>query len=371
MPEGWAALPRSVRGLAVGIAVVLLLAVAWALFVPAADWLAHHDVGSVTGSLHETALDDARNRLLTLGAGLFAAGALIFTARNFTLSREGQVTDRFTKAIDHLGSSRLDVRIGGIYALERVARDSRRDHPTVMEVLASFIRRHSHEQWPLPEPDHSPVPERDHPTVMEVLASFIRRHSHEQRLLPESDHSPVPEQETRPDVQAALTVIGDRKVRQDGWRYIFLNGAVLPGALLFHANLTNVRLVDADLTGTSLIDADLTKANLTRAILHRANLTGANFTKANLTGAHLSGAFHDFGKKLNFAGADLSGADFTDAKLPDANYTDARPDSTTKWPEGASAPEGWKLDVGSGCLKRADPDSDPNGANQVLGGSSE
>ncbi len=338
MPKGWAALPRSVRWLAGGIAVVLLtLAVAWALFVPAADWLAHHDIGSVTGSLHETALDNARNRLLTLGAGLFAAGALIFTARNFTLSREGQVTDRFTKAIDHLGSSRLDVRIGGIYALERVARDSRRDHPTVMEVLASFIRRHSHEQWPLPE----------------------------------SDHSPIPEQETRPDVQAALTVIGDRKVRQDGWRYIFLNGAVLPGALLFHTNLTNVRLVDADLTGANLIDADLTKANLTGAILHRANLTGANLTKANLTGANLSRAFHDPGKKLNFAGADLSGVDFTDANLPHANYTGACPDSTTRWPEDASAPEGWKLDIGSGCLKRADPDSDPNGADQVLGGASE
>ena len=59
-------------------------------------------------------------------------------------------------------------------------------------------------------------------------------------------------------------MIGDRKVRQDVRRYIFLNNAVLPGALLFHANLTNVRLVDADLTG----------ANLTRAILRRANLTG-------------------------------------------------------------------------------------------------
>jgi hypothetical protein len=33
------------------------------------------------------------------------------------------VTDRYTKAIEQLGSDRLDVRIGGIYALERVARD--------------------------------------------------------------------------------------------------------------------------------------------------------------------------------------------------------------------------------------------------------
>ena len=100
---------------------MLALAVAWVLFVPAAGWLAHHDVGSVKGPLHETALDNARGGGCTLGAGLFAAGALLFTARNFTLSREGQVTDRYTKAIEQLGSDKLDVRIGGIYALERVA----------------------------------------------------------------------------------------------------------------------------------------------------------------------------------------------------------------------------------------------------------
>jgi hypothetical protein len=114
MPKGWAASTRSVRWLAVGIvAVVLGLAVIWVLFVPAADWLAHRDVGSATASLHETALDNARGRLLTLGAGLFAAGALVFTARNFTPSREGQVTDRYAKAITQLGSKKLDVRIGG------------------------------------------------------------------------------------------------------------------------------------------------------------------------------------------------------------------------------------------------------------------
>ena len=87
MSKRWAAWPRGIRWLGGIAAVVLGLAIVWALFVPVADWLAHHDVGSVKGSLHETALDNARGRLLTLGAGLFAAGALVFTARNFTLSR--------------------------------------------------------------------------------------------------------------------------------------------------------------------------------------------------------------------------------------------------------------------------------------------
>ena len=39
--------------------------------------------------------------------------------------REGQVTDRYSKAIEQLGSDKVDVRIGGIYALERIACDSR------------------------------------------------------------------------------------------------------------------------------------------------------------------------------------------------------------------------------------------------------
>jgi hypothetical protein len=194
----WAAWPQGIRWLAGVAATVLGLAIAWALFVPVADWLAHHDVGSATGPLHETALDNARGRLLTLGAGLAAAGALVFTALNFGLLRrnseqadqwqrrthelteQGQVTDRYTKAIEQLGSEKLDVRIGGIYALERIARDSVRDHPTVMEVLTAFIREHSREPWPPPD-----------------------------------DGGQEPERSTRPDVQAALTVIGRRSTEHD------------------------------------------------------------------------------------------------------------------------------------------------------------
>src|SRR5512142_2568156 len=112
MLKRWAALPSSIRWL-VGIAVVVLaLAILWALLMPVTDWLAHHDVGSAKGQLLQTARDAARGRLLTLGAGLVAAGALVFTALNFNLLRhnseqtdqwqrrshelteQGQVTDR-------------------------------------------------------------------------------------------------------------------------------------------------------------------------------------------------------------------------------------------------------------------------------------
>jgi hypothetical protein len=64
-------------------------------------------------------------------------------AETLRLTNEGQITDRFTKAIDQLGSPKLELRLGGIYALERIARDSEKDHWPIMEVLTTFIRVHA------------------------------------------------------------------------------------------------------------------------------------------------------------------------------------------------------------------------------------
>jgi hypothetical protein len=47
------------------------------------------------------------------------------------------------KAIGLLASERLDGRIGGIYALEHIVIESSRDHDTVVQVLAAFVREHA------------------------------------------------------------------------------------------------------------------------------------------------------------------------------------------------------------------------------------
>ena len=130
------------------------------------------------------------------------------------------MTDRYTKAIEQLGSEKLDVRIGGIYALERVARDSARDHPTVVEVLAAFIREHSREPWPL-----------------------LRRRQMQ------------PVRSTRPDVQAAISVLGRRDRKRDSRPLISagvnLTGATAPplGGLRPGSNLSGSNLAGADLVG--------------------------------------------------------------------------------------------------------------------------
>jgi hypothetical protein len=327
----WAAWPPRTRWLGGIAAAVLALVIVWALFVPLTDWLAHHDVGPATGTLHETAVDNARGRLLTLAAGLLAAGALVFTALNFRLLRrnseqadqwqrrthelteQGQVTDRYAKAVEQLGSDKLDVRVGGVYALERIARDSARDHPTVMEVLSAFIREHSSEQWPPPEPG-----------------------------------SAQPGRLTRPDIQAAATVIGRRDKKHDT-QSIDLGRADLAGADLTRADLGAAKLRYANLSGANLGGAHLVGAQLHSANLRGAYLAGADFRGAYLTWAELAGANLD---SANFTEADLREADLNSPLHARPNFTEA--DLTrARWSEYAPVPEGWELDAGSGRLRRA------------------
>ena len=280
----WLAWPRAVRSLLGGIAAVaLVLAVAWLLFVPAAGWLAHHDVGSAKGPRLQTARDAARGQLLALGAGLFAAAALVFTARNFTLSRrtfelteQRNATGRYAKAIGQLGSDKLDVRIGGIYALERIARDSARDHPTVMEVLTAFIRGHSRDQWPL-------------------------SHPHGRKKM-------------RPDLQSALTVVGRRDAQRDIQRLDLTMADLSFASLRREPRRRATRLRGPQLRVP--VQRDFLRRMLLGVNLHGASIGGADFT-----GADLARRPH-----LRARPADLNGANFAGARLDGA-----------KWPENVQS----------------------------------
>jgi hypothetical protein len=278
---------------------------------------------------------NARNTRLTTEVSRRAVEA---AQRTVELTEQGQVTDRYAKAIEQLGSGQLEVRIGGIYALERIARDSPRDHPTIMEVLAAFIREHSREQWPPAEPGAEPAART-----------------------------------TRPDVQAAATVIGRRSVGYDSQPIDLraaslaradLTGADLTGADLNGVDLTRANLADVNLAGANLFVADLTRANLLGVDLTRANLLGAYLHSANLTGADLTGASL-FGASLvgaNLTGADLTGvnltradltrADLTETDLTGANLNEAHLTGAF-WPADAAVPEGWQRDAETRGLSQA------------------
>jgi len=243
------------------------------------------------------------------------------------MSRDGQVTDRYTKAIEHLGSDKPDMRIGGIYALERIARDSPKDHPAVMEVLAAFIREHSCEG-----PIGPPVPVGGKPRLR-----------------------------TRPEVQAALTVVGRRRVERDvlpiDLTEADLSYAELKGAKLAKVIFNNARLAAATLDEADLSKAEFYRADLSHANLHNANCTGAQMPEANFKGARLHHA--------NFTDAYLPSANFTDAFLHGANFTTATLDRV-KWPQDKPIPAGWKVEADSGLLTSVKTD-DLAGPSDDLG----
>ena len=68
------------------------------------------------------------------------------------INRESHYTELFTKAVEQLGAVRegqgkepepaLEIRIGAIYSLERLAKDSERDYGPIIETLAAYIREH-------------------------------------------------------------------------------------------------------------------------------------------------------------------------------------------------------------------------------------
>ncbi len=217
--------------------------------------------------------------------------------KNAEAANQKQITERFSKAIEQLGSDKPEVILGGIYTLERIARDSAPDQWTIMEVLTAFVRQNA----PIIKENESQSPED------------------QEKLL-----------KLRISIRACLTVIGERKHPDLENKYIDLtevnlSGFNLVGFKLKGFNFTGANLREAKLFRAFLTEADLTEANLTAAVLFSANLTGAVLTVADLTGADLTGA-NLTGADLtvaNLTGADLTEADLTGADLTVANLTGA------------------------------------------------
>jgi len=286
--------------------------------------------------------NDARTTLLQGFGGAVVLIGVWFTYRQLHTAREGQITERFTRAVDQLGSLAVDVRIGGIYALERIARDSAIDRAATADVLAAYVRTHS--PWP--------------PHRRTSLREGLKRMQTRVRGETEPLHQ-VPLRARAGDVQVAMTVLGRRVYADDeerlelsgvDLRVGYFNGANLSGAHLWWSNLRGAFLSDAqlatadfwradlwraELRRANLQDARLIRANLERAQLWNATLAGAVLRRAQLRRAELQGA--DL-RAANLRDADLSGANLNGANLEKADVTGANllgatADDTTRWPE--------------------------------------
>ena len=251
--------------------------------------------------------DEYRKTLAQILGGVFLLYGLYLTWRRTRATEEGQITERFTRAIDQLGAvnekgeKKLEIRLGGIYALERIARDSRKDHWQVMEILTAYVRENA--RW-----EENPSRDREGAVLTPASATGSQ---------PEAGATEAA-QPTKPttDIQAILTILGRRK-----WEYdredqsLNLAGVDIRGANLWGAHLDGASLQEAHLDGAFLQKAHLEGAFLLRAHLERAILGGAHLEGAFLVRAHLEGA--------DLSGAHLEGAFLFEAHLERADLTDA------------------------------------------------
>jgi len=274
---------------------------------------------------------------------------LAVSQKNLVATQEKNITELYTKAIEQLGSEKLWVGLGGIYALERIARDSQKDRWTIMEVLTAYVRKNA----PLTAASNI-KPSKEKPPISrkEVLTKPGEQTGEEQ---------PKPKVE----IQAVLTVLGrtaipfaqEGEVRSLDLQATNLAGADLRKAKLQKADLWKANLQkaqlgeanlqEADLGEANLQEAHLLEANLQKAILWKANLQKADLWKANLQKANLGEANL---QDADLLGANLQDADLRKANLKGANLKEAKGltaeqldladwDEITHWPEGFTPPQ--------------------------------
>lgn len=204
---------------------------------------------------------------------------LVFTARNLRatqdkldIDRQGQLTNRFIQATSQLGAElkdgerNVEVRLGGIYALNRISHDWPKDYWPIAEILTAYVRHNA--KW------------KD--------ASIA------------SDRSQT-------DIQAILTVLGHHAPPGGFTEQNKLD--------LRFADLRDLEFYNARLEWTDFYGAHLDRAQMWGAVLRHAKLENAHLAGANLRGVVLQGAILD--------GADVTGALF-DGKTVWPDGFDAR-----------------------------------------------
>ncbi|WP_079087079.1 pentapeptide repeat-containing protein [Streptomyces silvensis] len=218
-----------------------------------------------------------RTALVALGAGVVAGIGLYYTHRSHRhaeklylhsqeqfkharekdreqaeLTREGQVTDRYVEAIKLLSSEHLTQQLGGIYALERIMRDSEKDFSTVVKVLAAYVRMRAPRST---TPDEARGPEADVQAALTVLAR-------------------------RPRLKNVAVDLSETDLRKADLRYAFFDGGDFKKSRLDEALLGYASLKRANFSGATLDGADLTRAQLVETYLDVESMVNANLVFA-------------------------------------------------------------------------------------------
>lgn len=286
----------------IGITAYVSIAIASIWLGP--DFLVSRTNGAdtLTGVERQTAVASARQSVLLAAGGGLALITLIVTVSRDAIARgraqqerNEKVSTQFTEAITQLADgSHLPIRLGGIYALERIATDSATHRLGALAVLTQYIREHGRAPENADE-DRSVRP--DVKTAAEVVARLTATAPSPQALSLD---------------EANLFGVDLRRANLSSWSLASFEAleANLSEALLVDVRTGNIRLSGANLTKANLSRGDFFSGSFNNATLFRVNAEEAEFKYGQMHGAVLS-----FAK--------LKGADFTRATLTEANFHQA------------------------------------------------
>ena len=256
------------------------------------------------------------------------------TKKGVLVAEEKQVTERFAKAVEMLSDSDRYIRLGGIYALERIAKDSDKDYWQVMEILSAFIRSKSVRNQPIIGETELEVEPYTTATLRQIEERRIddlndeydeerRRSEHENEYWWEDmlsgEINPHYKKTMSEDVQAAITAIGRRKIWKENPDYVInLRNLELTG-ICISGNYNNV-----DFSGSHFICTTFRGDSSNPSSFDRTNFSNAYFMRAKTTDCSMQNAvFRDatigFSK---FQNSNFTGSDFTDCLMDAIEISD-------------------------------------------------
>lgn len=300
----------------------------------------------LSSSEYADVITQERRTLLAVIGASGAGVTLVYTHLRHQLDRDANATGRYTEAVQQLGNESMSIRLGGIYALARVARDSPGDRQTVTEVFAAFVRDGTRGAVTGVALDvvaaltelGKAFSQRigEHAQSVNLRTSNFADGNLESVRFP--DGVDLSESDLSRTVLRAASMRGailsnaqmiDTDLQGARLRGCSLDGAAMAGANLQGAEMTWARLAGVDfrdsiLRGVAMRGSDMQGANLTNVDLREADLRGVDLRGAILTGAQLKGARMErsllFG--ANIAASALATADLGDGAIAEDIRTD-------------------------------------------------
>jgi uncharacterized protein YjbI with pentapeptide repeats len=204
--------------------------------------------------------------LLAVRRQRLAENAHVLAERTHALSEQAQqhtetdaahrrITELFAKAVEQLGHNQAAVRLGGLYALERLAQDNPPQRQTVVNVLCAYLR--------MPQ------------TALDASGGSLTTQAEEDAS------SPRNEIQVRLTAQRILSAHLTRRVLRSG-HWVEPDNAECPE----NVDLSNFWPdLDLDLTGAILVDWDFSGGWVHRASFDKATFLGkARFERARFDG---------------------------------------------------------------------------------------